>query len=72
MSGIESRFEQAWAHLERGISTGHARYVPRQSDPEWISRRRRRRGLLLKRLDFEAFQLLGATGAFPLQGFLRD
>jgi hypothetical protein len=72
MSGIESGFEQAWAHLERGFFTRQARYVTRQNDTERISRRSRRRGFFLKRLDFEPFQRIVQSTLFFFEIFLPD
>jgi hypothetical protein len=43
--------------------------VPRQNDAERISRRSRRRGFLLKRLDFEAFQRLAQPALFFFEVF---
>src|SRR5215469_7131567 len=36
-SSIESRFQQAWAHLEAGFSPGHVRCVTRENYAELIS-----------------------------------
>jgi hypothetical protein len=55
VSRVESRFEQSWAHLERGFFTGQARYVTRQNHAE-----------LPKRLDFETFQ--GVSGPCIVRG----
>ena len=64
MSGIESRFEQAWTPLERGLLTGQARYLTRQNYAKRILRWSRRRGFLLKRLDLETFERIAQAALF--------
>src|SRR5207302_6881364 len=66
---IESRFEQAWTHLERGFFAGYARYVTRQNYAERVLRRSCSRGFLLKRLHFETFQHIAQPALFFFQVF---
>src|SRR5262245_28873665 len=68
-SSIESRFEQAWAHLEDGFFTGYTRYVARQNSAELISRWSCRRGLLLKNLNFETFKRVEQPALFFVEVF---
>jgi hypothetical protein len=69
VSRVESRFKQAWAHLERGFFARKACYVTRQNHAERISRRRHRRSTFLERLDFETFQCIAQPTLFFLEVF---